>query len=58
MNRTFIKIFTGTLISLELDVNHYARRNNLDIVSSSVTLVNDTTYVMSVVFVEHKIQEN
>lgn len=57
MNRTFIKIFTGSLISVELDINHYASGNNLSIVSSSIVMTSNTDCVMSVVFVKHKLDE-
>lgn len=57
MNRTFIKIFTGSLISVELDINHYASGNNLSIVSSSIVMTSSTDCVMSVVFVKHKLDE-
>lgn len=57
MNQTFIKIFTGTLISVELDVNSYAKGNNLNIVSSSIAITNPTECIMSVVFVKRKLDE-
>ena len=57
MNRTFIKVFTGSLISVELDINSYASGNNFNIVSSSIVMTSPTECVMSVVFVKRKLDE-